>query len=99
MYLIGRQFVYADSNGRRQWQVLAKLRELYRVGFFDVSSDGKEVDLPVNGSLEIAHQKRPSLLRRCEDYSVDSLCLRPLSKRLFRKACAGCMPGSGLPSS
>jgi hypothetical protein len=64
-YSIGRQFVYAAFAWSKAVEVASeaeRLAKLHRVGFFDVSSGGEEVYLPVDGRLEIAHQKKRSLL-------------------------------------
>jgi hypothetical protein len=66
-YTIGRQFVYAGfawSKAVAAASEAERLAKLHGVGFFDVSSNGEEVWLPVNGSLELVHQKRLSLLER-----------------------------------
>ena len=47
-----------------------RLAKLHGGGFFDVSSDGEEVWLPVNGTLEMAHQKKRSFLSACDKHSV-----------------------------
>lgn len=66
-YTIGRQFVYAGFSWSKavpaadEARRLAKLHEL---GFFDVSSNGEEVWLPVGGTLELAHQKKHPFLER-----------------------------------
>ena len=41
-----------------------RLAKLHGVGFFDVSSNGEEVWLPVNGTLKLAHRKKRSFLER-----------------------------------
>ena len=59
-YAIGRQFVYASFAWSKVVEVTneaERLASLHRVGLFEVSSDGEEVYLPVNGELKIAHQK------------------------------------------
>ena len=66
-YSIGRQFVYAGfawSKAVAAAGEAERLAKLHGVGFFDVSSDGEEVWLPMNGSLALAHQKRRSLFGR-----------------------------------
>ena len=67
-YTIGRDFVY---TGFAWSKVVAaageaeRLAKLHGVGFFDVSSNGEEVYLPMNGTLVLAHQKEvPSFLER-----------------------------------
>jgi hypothetical protein len=60
-YTIGRQFVYAGfawSKAVAAATEAERLAKLHRVGFFDVSSGGEEVWLPVNGTLELTHQKK-----------------------------------------
>ena len=64
-YTIGRQFVYAGfawSKAVAATGEAERLPKLHGVGFFDVSSDSEEVWLPVNGTLELAHQKKRSFL-------------------------------------
>jgi hypothetical protein len=66
-YTIGRQFVYAGfawSKAVAAAGEAERLAKLHGVGFFDVSSDGEEVWLPVNGTLELAHQKKRPFLER-----------------------------------
>ena len=66
-YTIGRQFVYASfawSKAVAAASEAERVARLYGVGFFDVSSDGEEVWLPRNGTLELAHQKKRSLVER-----------------------------------
>jgi hypothetical protein len=67
-YTIGRDFVYAGFAWSKAIAAAAeaeRLAKLHGVGFFDVSSNGEEVYLPVNGRLELAHQKvAPSFLER-----------------------------------
>jgi hypothetical protein len=66
-YTIGRQFVYAGfawSKATAAAGEAEKLAKLHAVGFFDVSSNGEEVWLPVNGTLELAHQKKRPFLER-----------------------------------
>jgi hypothetical protein len=66
-YTIGRQFVYAGfawSKAVAAAGEAERLAKLHGVGFFDVSSDGEEVWLPVNGTPELAHQKKRSFLER-----------------------------------
>ena len=60
-YTIGRQFVYAGFAWSKAVSAAGeaeRLANLHGVGFFDVSSDGEEVWLPVNGTLELAHRKK-----------------------------------------
>lgn len=66
-YTIGRQFVYAGFAWSRALAAAGeaeRLAKLHGVGFFDVSSNGEEVWLPVNGTLELAHQKKLPFLER-----------------------------------
>jgi hypothetical protein len=66
-YTIGRQFVYvgfAWSKAVAAAGEAERLAKLQGLGFFDVSSNGEEVWLPVNGTLELAHQKKRSFLER-----------------------------------
>ena len=64
---IGRQFVYAGfawSKAVAAAGEAERLAKLHEVGFFEVSSNREEVRLPVNGTLELAHQKNRSFLER-----------------------------------
>jgi len=66
-YTIGRQFVYAGfawSKAVAAASEAERLAKLHKVGFFDVSSNGEEVWLPANGTLELAHQKKHSFFER-----------------------------------
>jgi hypothetical protein len=66
-YTIGRQFVYAGfawSKAVAAATEAERLAKLHEVGFFDVSSNGEEVWLPLNGMLRLAHQKKLSPLER-----------------------------------
>jgi hypothetical protein len=66
-YTIGRQFVYAGfawSKAVAAAGEAERLAKLHGVGFFDVSSNGEEVWLPANGTLELAHQKKRPFLER-----------------------------------
>jgi len=66
-YTIRRQFVYAGfawSKAVDAVGVAERLAKLHGVGFFDVSSNGEEVWLTVNGALELAHQKKRPFLER-----------------------------------
>jgi hypothetical protein len=67
-YTIGREFCYVSfawSKAVAAAGEAERLAGLHGVGFFDVSSDGEAVYLPVGGKLEIAHRKRPpSMLER-----------------------------------
>lgn len=66
-YTIGRQFVYAGlawSKAVAAASEAERLAKLHRVVFFDVSSNGEEVWLPINGTLELAHRKKRSFLER-----------------------------------
>jgi hypothetical protein len=66
-YNIGRQFVYAGfawSKAVAAAGEAERLAKLHGIGFFDVSSNGEEVWLPVNGTLELAHQKKRTLVER-----------------------------------
>lgn len=67
-YTIGRQFVYAGFAWSKAVEAAGeaeRLAKLHGVGFFDVSSNGEEVYLPVNETLTLAHQKKaPSFLDR-----------------------------------
>ena len=67
-YTIGRQFVYAGfawSKAVAAATEAERLAKLHGVGFFDVSSNGEEVYLPVKEMLELAHRKEaPSFLER-----------------------------------
>jgi hypothetical protein len=66
-YTIGRQFVYAGfawSKAVAAASEATRLAKLNEVGFFDVSSNGEEVWLPVNGTWQLAHQKKRTILER-----------------------------------
>jgi hypothetical protein len=66
-YTIGRQFVYAGFAWSKAVAAAAeaeRLAKLHGLGFFDVSSDGEEVWLPMDGTLELAHRKPRSFLER-----------------------------------
>ena len=67
-YTIGRDFVYAGFAWSKAILAAAeaeRLAKLHGVGFFDVSSPGEEVYFPVNGTLELTHQKTaPSFFER-----------------------------------
>ena len=66
-YTIGRQFVYAGfawSKAIAAAGEAERLAKVHGLGFFDVSSDGEEVWLPLNGVLALAHQKKRSFMER-----------------------------------
>jgi len=66
-YTIGRQFVYAGFAWSKAVVAAGeaeRLAKLHAMGFFDVSSNGEEVWLPVHGTLELAHQKKRPFLER-----------------------------------
>ena len=67
-YTIGRQFCYVSFAWSKAVAAAAeaeRLAVLHGIGFFDVSSNGEEVYLPVAGTLELVHRKKaPSILER-----------------------------------
>lgn len=66
-YTIGRQFVYVGFTWSKAVAAAGeaeRLAKLHGLGFFNVSSNGEEVWLPINGTLELAHQKKSSFLER-----------------------------------
>jgi hypothetical protein len=68
-YTIGRQFVYAGfawSKAVAAAGEAERLATLHGVGFFDVSSNGEEVWLPVHGTLELAHKKKRTFFERLQ---------------------------------
>jgi hypothetical protein len=93
-YTIGRQFVYAGfawSKAVAAAGEAERLAKLHGVGFFDVSSNGEEVWLPVNGTLELAHQKKQRLLN---DYGKGSVVAKPVTL-MHSTSNEQPLPGSG----